>query len=495
MSRRKWYPDMRNQKPAANTSTWQGVDAKTTYSTPAALNLAAPVQFKDARVQSNFDKWSKNFEDEWINGVANIGAGNSIIQHSKFINERLSYAECAFLASDSIINNALSKIANEILRKGGKIVIEDADPQIENQIKKLLEKRLSEVNFWSKIHKAIITSLTYGGALIFIDTNTQKAEDLEKPLYDKVEFAKQNKIQGLRVIEPYLAGGVEVNTSNPLNADYMKPSKWFVSGGGVIAKSRLISLVIYQSPDMIKPLYNYLGISLCQFMRDYVMSADVARQALSDIFLRFRTIIIQSDLAKINTDEGVARMKVINKQRNNAGTLLLTNDEKYYETVTALTGLDKLIAQMQENIAVSARMPAVKLLGLTPSGFNATGDFDLISYYDEIMSLQNSTIKPIIERFLRYFAVEAGYDINPKFEFENLNGDSALASAQITQTETQTVSNMITAGIITQEQGFNYLQSKEIIEKSEKFSEDELGGEDFDSDLLNEDLLDVKKEV
>ncbi len=435
---------------------------------PVVLNLENPVRFNDERVNSTYNKWFTRFNDEWVNQVANVGVGNSITQYSEWINSRLPYATCALLANDSIINNAISKYANEILRKGGKIVLNCESQENENDIIKALENRMNELNFFDKIHELIIASLTYGGAFLFIDTNT---ENLSDELYFSERINKENKITNLQVIEPYLIGAVNVNSSNPLNKDFMKPKEWYVSGAGVINSSRLVPLVFFECPDMIKPLYNYLGISLCQFMKNYVMTADISRQSLCDIFLRFRTIIIKSDLAKINADEAASRVKFINRERNNAGTLLLTSDEEYIESITSLQNLDKLIAQMQENIAVSARMPAVKLLGLTPSGFNATGDFDLKSYYDEIMSYQNALIKPIIEKFLRVFALEMGFDIYPKYEFENLNSENALNQAQINSTESQTISNLIQSGIITQEQGFNYLQGKQIIDKGESFDD------------------------
>ena len=478
MAKKRFYPSTPKKD-----ADWQSIKANT-QSPSISYDLSIPTRFNDERVNAVHNEWAKSFADSWVNSTANIGANNAIVNLSQFINARLPYAECAFLANDTIINNALSKISNEILRKGGEIKIDDFNGD-STEIVKALESRLKELNFWQVLNKAIVTSLTYGGALIFVDTNTD-AENLDKPLYATATLAQNNKIQHLRVIEPYLCGAIEVNTSNPLNKDFMRPSKWFVSGGGTIDKTRLLSLAIYQAPDMLKPLYNYLGISLCQFMRDYVMSADVSRQALSDIFLRFRTIIIQSDLPKINAQNAVDRVAVINKQRNNAGTLLLTNDEKYYETITPLSGLDKLIAQMQENIAVSARMPAVKLLGLTPSGFNATGDFDLKSYYDEIMSLQNAIIKPFIDKIMRYLALEIGFDLYPSFEFEPLNSETALNEAQINSTEANTINTLIQAGVITQEQGFAYLQSKEIIPKNEKFSED--AEVDFDLDMPSEDI-------
>uniref|UniRef100_UPI00224276C6 anti-CBASS protein Acb1 family protein n=1 Tax=Campylobacter jejuni TaxID=197 RepID=UPI00224276C6 len=169
--------------------------------------------------------------------------------------------------------------------------------------------------------------------------------------------------------------------------------------------------------------------------------------------------------------------KAINKQKNNNSLILLTKDENYIQSITALSGLDKLIAQLYENVAVSARMPAVKLLGLTPSGFNTTGEFDLNSYYDEIMSLQNATIKPIIEQVLKMLCLELGLDLSPSYEFELLTKISKLDEAQIKNLEADFVGKNITNGVITQEQGFDYLKTNELIDNSLDF-------EEIDDDLM-----------
>ena len=207
-------------------------------------------------------------------------------------------------------------------------------------------------------------------------------------------------------------------------------------------------------------------------MKNYVASADIARQSLSDMLLRFRSEIIKSDLIKINPSEAIARAKAINKQKNNQALMLLTKDEEYIQSITPLSGLDKLIAQLQENVAVSARMPSVKLLGLTPSGFNATGDFDLASYYDEIMSLQNSKIKPIIEKILDLLVKSLGWEnVLVSYEFNTLEKASDLDKAQAKNLEMDFMAKAIQNGIFTSEQAFMYLKEKGLINDSLTYDE------------------------
>lgn len=471
--RKKFYPSQRKSK-------LEQYNQIISSQLPTELDLNPPVRFSDEKTTAVFENWKNRFLDEWSNSIANINANNGLSQYNEYLLNRLSYAECAFLASDSIINNAITKYANEILRKGGNIIINCDDLNIKESLREKLEKRLHDLNFSSLLNEAIKTSLAFGGALIFIDVD---AEDLAEPLYDKAKILSKNKIQGLRVVPPYLCGASDVETANPLNKGFMKPKKWFISGNsGVVDSTRVISLIMFDAPFLIKPLFNFFGISLTQFMKSYVASADIARQSLSDMLLRFRSEIIKSDLIKINPTEAVSRAKAINKQKNNNALILLTKDEEYIQSITPLSGLDKLIAQLQENVAVSARLPSVKLLGLTPSGFNATGDFDLASYYDEIMSLQNSVIKPVIEQILNLLVKEAGWDdITATYDFNILEKSSDLDKAQVKNLEMDFINKAIGAGILTDEQGFNYLKAKGFIEASFDFTQsDDLG---LDSDV------------
>lgn len=472
--RKKFYPSQRKSK-------LEQYNQIISSQLPSELDLNPPVRFTDEKATAVFENWKSKFLDGWSNSIANINANNGLSQYNEYLLNRLSYAECAFLASDSIINNAITKYSNEILRKGGNIIVNCDDMDIKDSLREKLEKRLQELDFFSVLNEAIKTSLSFGGALIFIDIN---AEDLAEPLYDKAKIMSKNKIQGLRVIPPYLCGASEVETANPLNADFMKPKKWYIAGNsGVVDSSRVIPLVIFDAPSLIKPLFNFFGISLTQFMKSYVASADIARQSLSDMLLRFRSEIIKSDLIKINPTEAISRAKAINKQKNNNALILLTKDEEYIQSITPLSGLDKLIAQLQENVAVSARLPSVKLLGLTPSGFNATGDFDLASYYDEIMSLQNSIIKPIIEQILNLLVREAGWDdITASYEFHILEKSSDLDKAQVKNLEIDFISKAVGAGILTDEQAFNYLKDKGFIDNSYDFSP----SDDLDLDLEQE---------
>lgn len=459
-TKKNFYPSKRKR---AEWNTYQD-ELKT-------LSLNKPFMFNDSICDSIFEKWQTSFSDAWVNSVASINSNNSLMQHSEFINERMSYAECAVIATESIINNAISKINDDIFARGGVFKIESTDVDKTSELQTLLLREFQRLGIWDSLKKAVFTNLVFGGAFIFFDFDS---EDLSKEFYYKQETLRENKFRGLKIVPPYLIAPQAVETANPLSPFFMNPQKWFINGSATIDSTRCEILSFFEAPDLIKPLYNFFGIPYTQFMKPYVMSADIARQSLSDLFLRFRSEAIKTDLVKINMQDAKARANAINKMKNNLGVLLLTPDEEYIQTITPLTGLDKILAQMQENIAVSARMPAVKLLGLTPSGFNATGDYDLHSYYDFISSLQNVKIKPIIEKIAKIILMANGYESLIEYEFNLLEKESSLEKAQVENLNADFVAKNIQNGLITQEQGLEILKEKENLPNSITYDEADL---------------------
>lgn len=383
----------------------------------------------------------RNFSS-WQNYAASIGTNNSLAQYSHHILNRLSYQECANLATDSMISKAIDVIVREIFKSGGKWT--DAHLDIEN-----FEMILNSLNFYDKVRLAVQRALEYGGAFIYINTDDT---NLSLPLYLNEKTSGINKITGLTVIEPWQAAPVQVNSFNPLKDNYMEPDLWWVLGASTtVHKTRLIPVVFYSVPDLIKPLYNYLGLPLSFYMKNYVSNADTVRQSISDLILRFRTKIIKTTAQKIADPQTQARVKYMNATSNNLATLLLAKDEEWIETVTSLTGIDNLLSQMYELMTASTRgIPVTKLLGLSPRGFNATGEYDENNFYDVIDGYAKSTVVPLMEGLAEYIlCFKAGILSEPKYEFNPRKQIRPKEQAEINNLKADYISKLIMSGVVT----------------------------------------------
>ena len=417
------------------------VDSSAYESRNINISEIAPIRTFDNMPADMAGLAYRNFSS-WQNYAASVGVNNSLQQYSHHILNRLSYQECANLATDSMISKAIDVITREIFKSGGKWVSAHLD--IEN-----FEMVLNSLDFYNKIALAVQRALEYGGAFIYINTDDT---NLSLPLYLNEKTASTNKITGLTVIEPWQAAPVQVNSFNPLKENYMEPDLWWVLGASTsVHKTRLIPIVFYSVPDLIKPLYNYLGLPISFYMKNYVSNADTVRQSISDLILRFRTKIIKTTAQKIADPQTQARVKYMNATSNNLATLLLAKDEEWIETVTSLSGMDNLLSQMYELMTASTRgIPVTKLLGLSPRGFNATGEYDENNFYDVIDGYAKSVVIPLMEKVAEYvLCFKAGILDEPKYEFNPRKQIRPKEQAEINNLKADYISKLIMSGVVT----------------------------------------------
>lgn len=416
--------------------------------------------------------------DAWVNVTANINEGNSLTRFNNFMLNRLSYAECANMGTDPIINKAINTISNEIFAKGGEIIVKNKnDDSADLELKNNLEEFISDNKIYKTLQLACVKALQFGGSYIFINTTDT---NLEEPLYLNEKTTSFERFIDLKILEAWQVAPASVNNFNPIDKDYMSPELLYVIGGSTnIHRTRLIPIIFFEVPFLIKPLFNYLGISLTQLMKDYVSNADTIRQALSDLFLRFRSLVIKTSPHNIKDNEYKERIKYSNQTMNNLGLLLLTQNEELQQLITPITGLDNIQSQAYELMVATSGIPATKLLGISPRGFNATGEHDLRNYYDNIASYQTNVVKPMIENILQYIiTLKFGrYIKNIDFVFNPLGEISNKELAEIRNLNADYISKLKNSDIIGDIEALEAIKNNDF-----SFENIQINNEDLDFD-------------
>ena len=91
-------------------------------------------------------------------------------------------------------------------------------------------------------------------------------------------------------------------------------------------------------------------------------------------------LVVKTDIdAVFESENGLqdfdVRMKVLEKYRNNDSVYVCDKESEDVNNIqSAISGCTDIVRQALELIACINRTPAVKLLGISPSGFNATGE-------------------------------------------------------------------------------------------------------------------------
>ena len=272
-----------------------------------------------------------------------------------------------------------------------------------------LSAELARLNVQSVLHEAACLAGYFGGCLIFLDTGAAGPELAEPLNLDPVfsrEAGRRGFLRGIRAIDPVNVTPGEYNASDPLSPDYYMPRAWWVQGRLVHA-SRMVRVVCSEAPLLFRPAYNFLGIPQAQILWDYVLHFQENRDSENRLLSKFSTFVFKtamsdilsgsaSDLAQLD-----ARMQILAQGRSNDGVLAIDKDaEDVVKLETPLSGVTDIVRQSLEILAALNRTPAVKLLGISPSGFNATGESDIRNYYDHIRSQQEKVLRPVLKTIL-----------------------------------------------------------------------------------------------
>jgi uncharacterized protein len=233
------------------------------------------------------------------------------------------------------------------------------------------------------------------------------------------------------------------NTTDPLRPDFYRPNAWNVMGQGV-HDSRMLTFIGRPVPDILKPFYAYGGLSVVQMAKPYVDNWVRTRESVSDLLASFsqsgvKGIDMIDALASGNLDDLFNRIDVYNNLRDNRGFMALMGDEEFFNVSTQLGTLDKLQAQAQEQMASVSGIPLVKLLGVTPSGLNASSDGEVRVFYDMIHAYQEKIFAQPLRKALDLVMLSEFGEIDESisFLFEPLWQMSDAEKADVALKKTQ----------------------------------------------------------
>lgn len=265
----------------------------------------------------------------------------------------------------------------------------------------------------------------------------------------------KGSLVSLRSIEPVWTYPTTYNADNPLSPTFYKPDGWYVMAQKVHS-TRLLTFISRPVPDMLKAAYNFGGLSLIQVAEPYVNNWLRTRDSVGDMVHMFSTSGILTDMTAVlagDSGQGLLdRLGLFSQLRDNKGVLALDKAaEEFFQFNTPLSGLDALQAQAQEQMASISSIPLVKLLGVTPSGLNASSDGEIRVFYDGIHAAQENLFRAPLKRILDLAQLSLFGDIDPDidFKFEPLYQLSELDQANVHKLEADTDAVLIASNVIS----------------------------------------------
>lgn len=371
----------------------------------------------------------------------------------------VGYGVLTGLAQNGLIRAGVEMRADEMTRKWGEFTRtgnDDADATLSDDVDATLSddvddkvKKLNEDAQTYKLPDILNKSSAYcgyyGGALGFIDTGEAR-DRWADPLVLSPETIKQGSFKGIKLIEPYVVSPGYYNSVNPMADDYFKPTLWYVQGIPVHA-SRMLYFAENELPTIIRPAYNFFGLSLAQKVLDAVSHFTGCRESANRLLEKYSLTVFKTDMTEIlsgGMDTTLQqRIQYFVQNRSNDGCATIDKEkEDLVVMTTSLAGVTDLVRQAMEYVAAMFNEPVTKMWGLSPAGFN-TGDADLRNHYDNIESLQKKMFGEPMNRLCKLLQLNAFGEIDPAISFTFAPLSEEDETLKITNNKTKAETNMM----------------------------------------------------
>lgn len=357
----------------------------------------------------------------------------------------IGYQLCALIAQNWLVKKACLIPARDAVRKGYKFTVNDGTvvaPEVMDAIKKA-NKRF-------RLNRTLIEFVNMGRVFgIRIALFVVESEDPDyyvKPF--NADGVTPNSYKGISQIDPYWCTPElsQRAASDPVALDFYEPTYWIINGRR-IHKSHLVIMRGPDVGDVLKPSYLYGGLSVPQMIYERVYAAERTANEAPQLALTKRAMIFYTDTAKAlaNQAQFESRLSIWAHFRDNFGVKVADKEADLIEQKdTSLSDLDAVIMTQYQIVAAAANMPATKLLGTTPKGFNSSGDYETDSYHEELESIQTGDLEPLIDR---HMVCMIRSEIAPRFGikpfstevvFEPLASLSAKELADLNKTKAET---------------------------------------------------------
>lgn len=405
-----------------------------------------------------------------------------------FYGSFLGYPHLAAMSQSSDYRSVAETTATEMTREWGRFKIDepdidqgddltDAEREAFKENKKeenaRRQEKINKINdafdaygIRALIRKAIEVEMGMGRAQIYIDLGNEAKDSL--PFMLDSAGVKKGTLKGFRLIEPMWSTPSVYNAADPTAEDFYKPTQWFVLGKSVHS-DRLMTLIMRPVPDMLKPAYNFGGISMFQLMKPYVERYQRTADSISWVVQAFSLTILHTDMSAILADGASdanlwMRAGMFNRYRENSGMMLADKEsEEISQINTPLSGLHELLTKSQEQMAGPSHTPLVKLLGVTPAGIGNSTDGEIRVYYDYIMAQNEAHARPIITKIADLIQLNLFGEIDPaiKWEFNPLYQLNEKELAEVQEIKGRNARQLVGGSIISPQEARQALSKDE----------------------------------
>lgn len=394
----------------------------------------------DASIHQQFSSGQQGMPDILLTWYANQGF--------------IGYQACAMIAQNWLVDKACSLPGQDAVRNGYTVTSnngQEIDAEIIDAI------RIADKRF--KITQQMESFVRFGRifgvrhALFLVDSDDPKY--YEKPF--NPDGVGAGKYRGISQVDPYwITPELDAAAAaDPASPHFYEPTFWRISGKRY-HRSHFIIMRNGEVPDVLKPSYFYGGMPVAQRIYERVYAAERTANEGPELLLTKRMTVLHTDMEKVmmNQERFEQAMQQWIYYRDNYGVKVVGEEEVIEQFDTTLTDMDVSIMTQYQLVAAIADVPATKLLGTSPKGFNATGEYEESGYHETLESIQTHFAGPLLERHhicLIRSEIAPNFGIEPMdttVEWEPLDTPTAKELAETNFIKSQTAQNYVAAGAI-----------------------------------------------
>lgn len=341
---------------------------------------------------------------------------------------------------------AVDVVANDMTREGVELKGDDLDPKDATKI----SEAATAIGLWAAVNEGTKWARLYGGSLVvpLID-----GANFETPF--RADRVQKGSLKGFLTLDRWMADPSLEDLVSEYGPNYGMPKYYRVTGdapglrGVRIHHSRVLRQVGDSLPYWQRIMENMWGTSVYERMYDRLLAFDSATQGAAQLvykaWLRKMKIkglreIVSAGGAKMN---GLTKyVDMLRRFQSIEGIALIdADDELEAMQHSAFGGLSDALMQFGQQLAGALQIPLVRLFGMSPSGFNSTGESDLKTYYDGILQRQEQAYRVPLTDMYRCLATSLGIILPEGFtlEFRPLWQMTEKEKAEVSQLVTQTV--------------------------------------------------------
>lgn len=314
----------------------------------------------------------------------------------------IGYQYCAMLAQHWLIDKACSMPAKDAIRQGYAVDCETPEGMEEKAASKLAN---DAVDLIYKIDRKMCINRTmrefiqfgrvYGIRVALFVVESTDPEYYKLPF--NIDGVGPGMYKGISQIDPQwiVPQLAESNINDPMSMGFYEPEFYSVRGTE-IHRSHLVVYIPYPVVDFLKATYQFGGISVPQRIYERVYASERTANEAPALAMTKRMNTFQASEGA-DLDAVRENMAVAAELRDNHGVLVHGPGEAWGTTETSLADFDALIMTQYQLDAAICEVPATKLLGTSPKGFGASGEYEEASYREFLEGIQQD-VQPLLER-------------------------------------------------------------------------------------------------